>query len=81
MKVEWTLITNNCLNVTGVINNVCRPQKTPKKTRINLYSTPALAAVIYGSGNWTIKARGARRITAVEMKYTRKNRRKYLDRL
>jgi hypothetical protein len=28
--------------------------------------------LLYGSGNWTIKARDARRITAVEMKYMRK---------
>jgi len=51
MKVEWALITSNYLKVTSVINNVFRPQKTPKKTRINLYNTPTLVAVIYGSGN------------------------------
>jgi len=72
MKVDWALITNNNLKVTGVINNVLRPQKTPKKTRINLCNTPTLAALIYGSGNSTIKARDARRITTVEMKYMRK---------
>jgi hypothetical protein len=35
------------------------------------YSTLALAAVIYGSENWNMKARDARRITAAEMKYIR----------
>ena len=29
-------------------------------------------AVLYGSEYWTIKARDARRITAIEMKYMRK---------
>jgi hypothetical protein len=40
-----------------------------KKTIIKLYSTLALAVLLYGSETWTIKARGARRITAAEMKY------------
>jgi len=51
-----------------------RPQKTLKKSRLKLYSTSALPAVLYGSGNWTIKARDARRITTAEMKYVRKTR-------
>ena len=49
-----------------------RPQKTLKKTRIKLYNTLALPAVLQGSENGTIKARDARRITAAEMKYMRK---------
>jgi len=49
-----------------------RPQKTVKKIRIKLYSTLALPAFVFGSENWTIKARDARRITAAEMKYKRK---------
>jgi hypothetical protein len=56
------------LKITGIINNMFRQQKTLKKTRIKLYSTLALPAFVYGSENWTIKARYARRITAAEMK-------------
>jgi hypothetical protein len=56
------------LKITGIINNVFRPQKI----RIKLYNTLALPALLYGSENGTIKARGARRITAAEMKYMRK---------
>jgi hypothetical protein len=63
---------NNYLKITGIINNMFRPQKTLKKTRIKLYNTLDLRAVIYGSGNWTIKGRDARRITAAQMKYMRK---------
>jgi hypothetical protein len=59
-------------NITGTINSVSRPQKALKKTRIKLYSTVALPAVLRGSENWTIKARDARRITAAEMKHTRR---------
>jgi hypothetical protein len=46
-------------------------KKTLRKTRINLYNTPALPVLLYGSETWTIKARDAR-ITAAEMKYKRR---------
>jgi hypothetical protein len=64
--------SNNYLKITGIINNVFRPQKTLKKTRIKLHNTLFLPALVYGSENWTIKARDARRIRATEMKYTRR---------
>jgi hypothetical protein len=51
---------------------VFRPQKFLEKTRIKLYNTLALPALLHGSENWTIKVRDARRITAVEMKYLRR---------
>ena len=54
-----------------------RPQKTLHKTRIKLYNTLALPALSYGSENWTITARDARRITAAEMKYMRKKKTEY----
>ena len=62
----------NYLKITGICNNMFRPQKTLKKVRIKLYRTLALPVLLYGSENWTIKARNARRITAAEMKYVRK---------
>jgi len=63
---------HNYLKITGIINNVFRPQKTLKKTRIKLYNTLALPVLLYCSETWTIKARDARRITAAEMKYMRR---------
>ena len=63
---------HNYLEITGTLNNVFRPQKTLKKTRIKLYNTLALPVLLYGSETWTIKARDARRITAAEMKYMRR---------
>jgi hypothetical protein len=48
-----------------------RPKKTVKKTRIKLLNTLDLPALSYGSENWTITARDARRITAAEIKYIR----------
>jgi len=42
-----------------------------KGNKNKLYNTPSLPALLYGSENWTIKSRDARRITAAEMKYMR----------
>jgi hypothetical protein len=63
---------NNYLEITGIITNTFRPQKTLKQTRIQLDSTVALPALLYGSENWTTEATDARRITAAEKKYMRK---------
>ena len=59
----------NYLKITGILNNVFRPQKTLKKTRRKLCNTLALPVLLYGSEIRIIKARNARRITAAEMKY------------
>ena len=63
---------HNYLKITGIINNVFRPQKTLKKTRIKLYNTLALPVLLHGSETWTIKAGDAKRITAAELKYMRR---------
>ena len=62
---------NNYTKITGIINIIFRPKKMLKKTRIKLYITLALPALLYSSENWTIKARYAGRITAAEIKYRR----------
>ena len=59
---------HNYLKITGILNNVFRPQNTLKKTRTKLYNTLALPASLYGNETWTTKARDGRRITAAEMK-------------
>jgi hypothetical protein len=63
---------HNYLEITGILNNVFRPQKTLKKTRIKLYNTLSLPVLLYRSETWTIKARDAKRITAADMKYMRR---------
>jgi hypothetical protein len=63
---------HNYLKITGILNNVFGPQKSLKKTRIKLYNKLALPVLLYGSETWTIKARDTRRITAAEVKYTRR---------
>jgi len=56
-------------NTTGIINNRFRPQRNFKENKKKFYITVALTALLYGSENWTIKARDTRRITAEEVKY------------
>jgi hypothetical protein len=63
---------HNYLKITGILNNVFRPQKSLKKTGIKLYNTLAVPVLLYGSETWIIKAGDARRITAAEMKYMRR---------
>jgi hypothetical protein len=63
---------HNCLKITGILNNVFRPQKPLKKTRLKLYNIVALPVLLYGNETWTIKVRDARRITAAEMKDMRR---------
>jgi hypothetical protein len=60
------------LKVPGILNNVFRPQKTLKKSTIKLHNKLALTVLLYGSETRTVKASDARRITATEMKYMRK---------
>jgi hypothetical protein len=62
----------NYLKITGILNNVFRPQKTLKKTIIRLDNTLALPVLLYDSETWTNKTRDARRITASEIKYMRR---------
>jgi len=72
---------NNFLKITGILNNVFRPQKPLKKTRIKQHNTLALPVLLYGSETWTVKARDARRITVAEMKYMRRTAGYTWDRL
>jgi hypothetical protein len=61
------------LKITDILNNVYRsPKKLLKKTTIKLYNTLALPVLLHGSETWAVKASDARRITAAEMKYTRR---------
>jgi Flp pilus assembly secretin CpaC len=51
------------LKITG-INNIFKPNKVLKGTRIKLYNTPALSILPYGSENWTVKSKDKSRLTA-----------------
>ena len=47
----------------------CLEQRSFKETRIKLYITKVLPALLYGSQYWIFKVRETRRITAAEMQY------------
>jgi len=72
---------NNFLKITDILNNVFRPQKVLKKSRIKLHNTLALPVLLYGSETWIVKASEGRRITATEMKYMRRTAGYTWDRL
>jgi len=55
---------NNYMKITGIMNDMFRPQKTLKKTRIKLYNTLVLPGVLHGCENWTIRAIDTSRKTA-----------------
>ena len=63
------------MNITGILNNVFRPQKNLKTTRIKLYNTLVLPVLLYGCETGTIEASDARTITAAEMKCMRRTAR------
>ena len=63
---------NNYLKIKDISNNMFRPQKTSKNTTAKPQNREAIPDLLYGSENWTIKARDARRLTAAEMKYIKK---------
>jgi hypothetical protein len=71
-EVEIDKKLNKSLNTTGISNHMLRQHKPLMKTRTKLHSTLALPALLYGSENWTVKPRDARRITAAEMTCMRK---------
>jgi delta 1-pyrroline-5-carboxylate dehydrogenase len=71
-KKEVDIDKFNYRKTVGIMNNVLRPLKTLKKTRIKLNDKLPLPALLYGNENWTIKGRDTRRITTAEMNYMRK---------
>jgi len=80
-KIDTDSKLNKYLKIAGIINSMFRPQKTLKKTRIELHSTLAFPALSHGSGNWTIKTRDARRIKAAQMKYAKKKKQNTLGQI
>jgi hypothetical protein len=60
------------LKITGIINNIFKPNKVRKNTKIKLYSTLVLPVLLYGSDGWTIKAKDEARLISAEMKFMRR---------
>jgi hypothetical protein len=60
------------LQITGIINEVLKPYKVQKQTRLNIYNTLAVPTLLYGSETWTLREQDKSRITAAEIKFMRK---------
>jgi DTW domain-containing protein YfiP len=60
------------LKITRIINNILKPKKVRKNTRIKLYSTLALPVLLYGSESWATKAKVKARLISAEMKFMRR---------
>ena len=71
----------NYLQITDFINNMLRPKKTLKKTKIKLHNTLAFSALLYGSDNWTVIAKRRQKNNSRRGETNEKNSRINLDTL
>jgi hypothetical protein len=60
------------LQVTGIINNVSKPNQVQKSSRMKIYNTLAIPTLIYGSEIWTLTQEDKSRLKASEMKFLRR---------
>jgi hypothetical protein len=43
------------LKITGIINQVLKPSKVQKQTKLQIYNTLAIPTLLYSSEAWTLK--------------------------
>jgi hypothetical protein len=60
------------LKITGLIT--FKPNKTPKRYTIKLYTTLVLPILLHGSETCTVKSKDKSRLTAAEMRFMRDNK-------
>jgi hypothetical protein len=60
------------LQVTVIINNVLKPNQVQKSSRMKIYNTLAIPALIYGSEIWTLTQQDKSRLQSSEMKFLRR---------
>jgi hypothetical protein len=60
------------LKILGLLNNVLKPNQVLKTTKLKVYNTLAVPALIYGSEIWTLRKQDKTRLTTSEMKLLRK---------
>jgi hypothetical protein len=56
IELDFDNKLNSCLNITGILNNMFRPQKALKKTTKKLYNTLAVAVLLHDSEDLTVKS-------------------------
>jgi hypothetical protein len=69
-----TIITDTTkfLQITGIVNQVLKPSKLQKQTRLRIYSTLSIPTLLYGSETWTLMEQDKAIITATRIKVFRK---------
>jgi hypothetical protein len=60
------------LQVTTTIKNVLKPNQVQKSSRMKIYNTLAIPALIYGREIWTLTQQDKSRLKASEMKFLRR---------
>jgi hypothetical protein len=64
------------LQVTGIINQVLKPSKVQKQTRLRIQNSLAVPTLLHGSETWTLMKQDKARIAAAEIKFVRKTAKK-----
>jgi hypothetical protein len=62
----------NFLNITGIINQIFKPNLVSKYTRMKIYKILARPALTYGSELWTIQSNDRKRLISAEMRFIRR---------
>jgi hypothetical protein len=54
----------------GIISITLKPSQFQKHSRLKMFNTVALPALLYGCDSWAIREQGEYRIKLVEMRFT-----------
>jgi hypothetical protein len=65
-------IITNLLKITGIINQIFKPNLVSKYTRIKIYRSLARPTLAYGSESWTIGSNDRKRLISAEMRFIRR---------
>jgi hypothetical protein len=58
--------------ITGIINRTLKPSQVQKHTKLKIYNTSALPALLYGWETWVNREKDKYRITSKERKFMRR---------
>jgi hypothetical protein len=65
--------------IVGILNNIFKPKEVQKATRLRVYNTLAISAIMNGSETWTLRKQDKHRLTTSEMKFFRTARYRVMD--
>ena len=73
IKKNNTIKISKFLQLKGIINRTLKPSQVQKHTRMKIYNTLALPALLYECETWAIREEDKSRTTSAEMKFVRRN--------